>query len=843
VHALRGKRGRRLFATLAAVPAISLLPGVAEALQLDRHLGGKPRPTTGAEAPVLSAGQPLYLRSAGSLARFPPRPPRRPYPGPTETVIVTLSVNAVAKGERYVRLTPDGKFLARVADVREAAYLPQDMELFEIDGEEFIALDGLPGSNVSFDEKTLALSVKLAPEGFPPQVYDLRTTRITSEIVDAPRSAMINYRVAQAGQTGGGPGALTAALDAAVTFGGWLLRSQSFHSRFRGEWTNSRVETQAIRDDRENLRRLIVGDAFTPGQVLGSAVPFAGITFMKAYQLAPGMIRHPAAGYRGFADYPSQVDFYVGNTLVTRQQVAPGPYDIRNFNYFGGRRDVRVVVRDMFGREQTIAYPFYFTDLGLAEGLHDYSYQAGWIRDAANAQSESYGRFMASAFHHYGFTDWLTLGFRAEASSDFANAGPSAFYRSESTGQWAAHLGGSYDRETGRRGAAVSLAHSYQFQNLSTQLIWNRYSDAYRVLQGEGANALPRQDFTASVGYAGSGLGSVSAAFTRLALRDREPERSITLSYALPVLNRFNLTAIARRNLDVDKGHEFFIGLQYLPTRETTVNLTGSRDTSGARTYSLNASNRIPPGEGIAYAVTADRRETPAGNTSHSLQPRLAWYARHGTVGAELLRLEGDGVDSSTAYTVSLQGAVVATGGQVLFTRPINDSFALVQLSPPLAGVRIYENSQEIGRTDGSGRILLPNVTAYANNVAAIQDKDVPMEFSIGQVSRSFSPPSRSGTFVEFKLSRVRALTGRLLMRAGAEPRPLAYHLLTIAAGDQTLEAPTGKDGQFYVENIPAGRHRASVQVDGKRCDFDVLVPDNDALEVDVGTVQVCDGP
>ena len=833
--ALKGMGGRRRARAGAAFGASLLLSHLASALELDRNLRD-PAAAAPAAAPAATAFAPLSLRLSDSLARAPA--PRR-YPRPTQPLIVSLSVNADPKGERLARMTADAEFLLRREDLEEIGAVPKGAVAYDIEGDAFVELRAIPRAQARFDEKKLALEVTLPPEGFPRQRFDLSTRLAAADIPSPPASALLNYRLGYAGVRGAGDGTLSLAAEAAVAHGHWLFRNQSFHSRSPEQSSSIRLETQAIRDDRENLRRITLGDSVTPGLVLGASVPFAGLTFAKAYALSPYLTRQPTVGYRGLAEFPSQVDFYVGNTLVLRQRVAPGPFDIQNFTYYGGQRDVRVVIRDVFGREQSISYPFYFANQGLAAGLHDYSYQAGWVRGSLGVESNDYGRFAFSAFHQYGFDDHWTLGLRGEGTSSKANGGGDVFLRTETLGVLALHAAASRDRDRERSGHAFSLSHAFLRGEVSTQLIWQAFSRDYAILSAGVEPRLPKRDFSANVGYATPALGSLNVGFTRLQLHDEAVAQSVSATYSKPFLGRFNFFATLRRQLSEPRGSEIFIGLQYLPRPNQTAHLSSSRDIHGVRTTSLQWGNQAPRGEGLAYSVNAQRQEIGE-DTTHLVAPRLEWNTRAGTLGAELTHLDGLATGSTTGYSVALSGALVSAGGRFDLSRPVADSFAIVEIDPPLEGIMVYENSQEVGRTDARGRVLLPNITAYANNYASIKDKDVPIEYSIDKVGKSFSPSFRSGTLVPFRVDRLRTFTGRLQYSAGGRIRALEYHLVVIDAAGKTIEMPTGKGGEFYAENLPAGRSPATVQIQGSRCEFTIEVPRTDETAVVLGDIMTC---
>jgi len=802
-------------------------------MELDRGLRMPQAPRTA--PPVESAAALVALKLTPTLGSGP----RARYPRATQPLIVTLTVNADPRGERIVRMNDAGEFLVRADDLAEVAASARAAKVYEIEGEAFVEVSAIAGARARFDEKALALEITFPPERLPPQRFDLSTRLAEVDIEAPPRSVLLNYRLGYAGTRGASDGTLSLSADAAVAYGDWIVRNQSFHSRSSGDTSSVRLETQAIRDDRENLRRLTLGDATTPGLPLGSAVPLAGITLAKAYALSPYLSRQPSVGYQGIAEFPSQVDFYVGNTLVMRQRVAPGPFAIENFTYYGGQRDVRVVIRDVFGRERTIAYPFYFANQGLAAGLHDYSYQAGWLRRSLGIVSNDYGPFAISAFHQVGLDDVWTIGARGEATSRLANGGFDVIHRSEQLGITAAHAGLSRDRDAGANGHAISLSHTYVRGEVSAQLIWQSFSPHYSILSTDIAPKLPRSDLSASLAYATPALGSTSIGFTRLELPDTAPTRSVNATYSKPLLERFNLTAIARRQLTEPRGNELFIGLQYVPRSNQTANASWRHDVDGVRTSSLQWANQVPHGEGVAYSINL-QQQAGGGDTTRLISPRLDWYTRHATVGVEVNQLNGASTGSTTGYSLSLAGALASAEGRFALARPVADSFAIVEIQPPIGGVTVFENSQEAGRTDAQGRLLLPNIAAYANNYASLRDKDVPIEYSIERVGHAFSPPSRSGTLVPFVVQRLRTFTGRFVYREAGAVKPLGYVLVRVETAAGEIEVATAKNGDFYAENLAPGTHGASVASASASCRFSFEVLAGDASQVALGDIMAC---
>jgi outer membrane usher protein len=307
--------------------------------------------------------------------------------------------------------------------------------------------------------------------------------------------------------------------------------------------------------------------------------------------------------------------------------------------------------------------------------------------------------------------------------------------------------------------------------------------------------------------------------------------------YSKALFGRLNLIATFRRQLTEPRGNDVFVGLQYVARDTQSAQASMSRDVRGTRTTSLQWGTQAPQGEGVAYSLAAQRQEA-SGETTHVITPRIEWNTRVATLGAEATQVRG--TTSTTAYSLSLSGALVAAQGRFDLSRAVADSFAIVEITPPLEGVMVYENSQEVGRTDSRGRVLLPNIASYAANYASIKDKDVPIEYSIDKVGRSFSPPYRSGTLVPFRFERVRAFTGTLRYRLGGEVRALEHYVVQIEAAGRRVEMPTGNGGAFYVENLPPGRLPATVRIHSTRCDFVLEVPAGEEAQVALGDIMAC---
>jgi outer membrane usher protein FimD/PapC len=210
---------------------------------------------------------------------------------------------------------------------------------------------------------------------------------------------------------------------------------------------------------------------------------------------------------------------------------------------------------------------------------------------------------------------------------------------------------------------------------------------------------------------------------------------------------------------------------------------------------------------------------------------------------------------------IFVSGAVVYVGSVLGFTRPVTDSFGLVKIGD-LDGVRVYNNNQEIGRTNSSGVALVPNMGSYNDNLISINDKDIPMDYSLSGVAQYVSPPLRSGSCIVFGAGRLQYITGMLKRRSGNTLEPVEFVEVTMEVGDKEINFLTGRGGEFSFDTsmlgehvqpehkdctflkkgedtraIRAGQFRASFEQKGIKCTFNLVIPESKDTIVDLGAV------
>ena len=750
-----------------------------------------------------------------------------------DSFYVKIFLNGEEKGEFLVRLLDDGDFLVRTADLAAMGLSVPPGRATEIDGEPHRSLRSLERMSFVFREKTLSLELTAHPSLLPLRVVDFRPPRQPKVLYPNDPSGFFNYGITW---TGGNPGdaeSLDVTGQVGVRRGDLLFLSDAAFEKTHADQRLVRLSTNVASDRRETMQRLVFGDLTASSGDLGTGVNLGGIGFSKIYRIDPYFLRYPLAGVGGMVSLPSEAEVYLGGTRIRTEKLSPGQFELKNISSLGGRSDVTVVIRDPFGREQTIRSPFYFAEALLEKGLHEYSYNVGFLRRKFGEESDRYGPIAFSAFHNYGLSDRVTLGGRGEGGRDGANVGPQASFRAGNAGIVTLSLAGSARRD-GRLGAAGEATHSFQAGAVSTRTLLKGVSRDYAVAaeEGEGSTDSVRYEVAAGAGYGTPRMGTFSVDADFLKRHTGTDRRTLTASYSRNIGWNVSVLGSFRNAREGETVNEVMLGVNYYPGSDLSL-AANYREAGGLRTETVQARKNLPAGEGWGYNVSVDRMDSTA-LSSTAVNPSVQYNARFGSYAAEYRGERIDGGGGNGVVRLSANGGIARVGETFGFSRPIADSFGLVTVGG-LEGIRVYHNNQEMGRTDGRGRLFLPDLGSYYENQISIADRDVPIDYSLGEVLKVVSPPLRSGSRIPFEVKRLQAVTGTLGLRRDGKWKPVEYVEVLLTAEGKKLAFPTGKGGEFYVEELGPGTHPASMEQEGKRCLFEIAVPATDDTIVDLG--------
>jgi outer membrane usher protein len=235
----------------------------------------------------------------------------------------------------------------------------------------------------------------------------------------------------------------------------------------------------------------------------------------------------------------------------------------------------------------------------------------------------------------------------------------------------------------------------------------------------------------------------------------------------------------------------------------------------------------LPLGPGYGY------RARVATGATDEIDGTAQGQTGFGRYEASAMRISGQ-----TTTSVSAAGGVVALGGNVYATRPVQQSFGVIHV-PGAAGVRGYLNNQEVGRTDENGDLLVPELIPYYGNRLAIADEDLPLDFRVGKTEVLLAPPLRGGAVAHFDIERVKIVVGSVGLDVGSgRVVSPSFGQMTVRIGLANTSSPLGRGGEFYFENLRPGRFAAEVDSATGSCRFELEVPAGENAFVDLGRVR-----
>jgi outer membrane usher protein FimD/PapC len=757
----------------------------------------------------------------------------------SDTIVARIVLNHQEQGDFFVELMEDGDFLIKKSDLVSMGFTVIGGEERELEGEQYLSLKSLRDVEYAFDEDTLTINMEAQPSVLSTKTVDFITT--ADEDTYRPRggSAFLNYSLSYFDTDESDTDVLTLNNEVGIKSHGVLFLTETLYTRDSDDDDFVRLFSSFTHDREEGLQRLVVGDFVSRGGVLGSSGNLGGISFSKEYRINPYLIKYPLLDISGFVSRPSEVEVYVNGNRLYTDSFSPGEFELKNLSSFNGAGMAELVIRDPYGREERLRYPFYFaTDL-LRKGFHEYSYGFGFQRQALGVESNSYQRASFSLFHNYGVNDSLTFGGSVEGAGDYYNAGPQSRFRLGDYGILSLALLGSRDEEMNDWGSAGLASYTYQGRKFNANANFTGFSEEFVTMFGPLPEPV-KYIAGAGAGYYTGNLGLFSANYNVQELHDGEDRHIYSISYSKNFLNRATFTARFTGIEDDGSDYIALFGLTYQFNNNIHI-VPEVEITENSNTERLEVRNIAPLGEGFRYRAAVARAEED-NITTYAFNPQVQYNARFGTYRGEFLWEDPEGADNRYAYTLTASGGIGYVGGTLGLSRPIQDGFGLVKVGE-LEDVRVFVNSQDVGTTDSEGKVFVPELSSYTQNQITIGDEDVPIDYLISDVFLTVSPALRSGAVIDFGVQKFQAVTGRIFLEDAGERIPVEYSDLIVLKEGEELVFPTARGGEFYIENIEQGAHRAYVEYDRKKCTFDLVVPQSEETLIDLGDVICRVGP
>lgn len=708
------------------------------------------------------------------------------------TAIAQVVVNDQPRGDAWLLVRGDDVWMP-VETLRSTGLRWDSGDTIARGGESLVSLRSIrPTVRFTLDPVTVQLVVAAPPEMFAGRGQISIGRRVSTER-PRPSSAFVNYAMTTTASHG-----TSWSAETALRAPGGLLDA-SWSRTPAG--TPTRGPITFTHDDEARRVRWTVGDGLVNTAVSGAAEAMIGLVVGSEFSIDPQFTSFAPVAFSGTTAVPAVADVYVNGQLVARADVAPGAFDLRDVPVPIGAGDVRVVLRDQFGRQQDLVRDYYRSPGLLSPGLHAFRYAIGAQRIAADGLAWRYGAPAASFDHRVGVSESLTAGLSGAWTSSAGYVGGTLAARLP--------LGElSVDTRVSRvnrdLGGALATSWTYRSRRVSGQVSAQVLSASVRAQAVSSLERPPSLDTVAAIDV------TVGRGVT---IGGRYRTRQGGLSISLPLSGRVSLSASAWRGSGASRPWTLQTALTVPIARRTSATLTSDM-VDGRMVTQTSVQRPLDLGPGLGYSA----------HWQTGLGPAIADAAVQLQGGPLRVEVRRDQMGDAGGTALSLSGSVVAVDRTVRLARPVTDAFALVRVDG-VPGVRTYISNQYVGRTSRAGDLIVPTLASYAANRLSIDDRDLPIDAEPERTDATVAPALRGAGVVPFRIRRsadtLAGLTSASTVRTGGEffvdpaiPLDGATARVQWLAFDEE-RVPVGADGRFEFVRAAIGHYRVELTTAG----------------------------
>jgi outer membrane usher protein len=679
----------------------------------------------------------------------------------------------------------------------------------ESDG--LIGLSDLPGLTWSLDEKTQELRVTAINSSLLPTLLqaDGRERPTDRRVIESGTGVTLNYDIV--GTTAGGQTGASGSLDLrafslwGVMSSGWLAYAGATSS---GSGTNTAIRLDSTYEfaDVNTLRRYGLGDFISSGLAWTRSIHLEGAQVRSDFSMRPELVTFPLPSVSGSVAVPSALDVLADGNLVISRQIDAGPFEIPQLPVVTGAGTISMTVTNALGQQVNLTQPFYVSSALLAPGLETFAVEAGLVRRNWGSVSNDYGRIAGSAIYRRGLTPKFTVEGSVEGTPGTVMVGAGGLGQvgnlgvlnfSIATSNGTGHPGAQFSAGAQRIGREFSLG-------ASATVAGHNYLD---VAAMNGAPVL-RKQLNANAGLSLRRFGSVGVAYAGL---DQDSSNlvsaDITLTQHSHIFSANYSIQIHHMSIYATDFKDFAstssinglqVGLTIPFGRRSSIGVSGASDGSG-QVQGQQSAALIGDWGYQAYASAPD-----IPHEFVQVQYKSPWA------------LVAAGVDRTgvqTTFRMETQGALSFVDGSLFPSNTIFDSFAIVDTNG-MPGVHVLQENRDVGRSNSSGRLLVPDMRSFDLNHIAIEPTDIPPDATIDEATLEVRPQDRSGVVLRFPVKISHGALLRLIGETGV-PLPVGS---TATLRATSVAVPVGYDGDAYLEDLSPHNEVIVELPDGRRC-------------------------
>ncbi|MGL4888531.1 MAG: fimbria/pilus outer membrane usher protein [Aeromonas veronii] len=549
-------------------------------------------------------------------------------------------------------------------------------------------------------------------------------------------------------------------LQPGFNIGAWQFRHDGAYSYTDNDSTYIPNGSYFQRDVSDFDSRLVVGDISTSGEMLDSVrLRGAGLYFSE--QMLPSNRRGYAPMVRGIAKTNANIKIFQNGTLIHEESVAPGLFEIGDFYPSSYSGDLNVVINEADGEKKEFTVPFSAVPGLIRKGDHRYSVYIGM----ADGNTWSSKPFFFEGAYRYGLSNALTLYTGGQFSNDY-QAYSFGLGVNTIVGAVAFDVSHSVASTNKKKytGQSYRAAYSRQFVNTGTDFTLAAYkyatedfltfNEAGMMQDMEGGRwfkiknkfeATVNQDLPDDIGrlyvttvnnryWQGSNDKSVSLGYSTLVLG----QVSLSLNY---MLSKQRFSQLSQESMDKQLLLSASIPFSFNDSRGGHVSFS-SRNGKTGDSYYTSISAPISENKNI-YVGSGYNGQ------SHDYNLGGQWNSRYADLSTNVSHSQ-----TFSQASVGVNGGVLAFSNGLLFSEPLSDTVAIVEVD---GGEGTSVNGGRNHIINQNGLAVANNLISYQRNeVSVIQDSQ--MNINIENPVVPITPILGAITRVPFKVKKERML-------------------------------------------------------------------------------------
>ncbi len=717
------------------------------------------------------------------------------------------------------------------------------------------------GWAVRFDQTKVAAKIEADTAFRKTQESSLRSRRPTpygQRIEPATVSAIVNVSAAQDFRTGlashNGRQPMAINFSGAANVKSLVLEGGANYQESQSRrWV--RNDMRLVKDWQSKAVRFSVGDLHYTTGSLQAAPAIGGFSATRNFNLRPYDIVQSSGTANFVLETESRVEFYVNGQFVQSRDLPAGPHRLNDFPVSTGANDIMLRIKDKFGRVKEINIPFFYSNVLLNEGIHDFSYNVGYLtRNKLGVHHYDTKVPVYSLTHRYGLTAESTVGIDAQGSKKQTQVGTEVML---ATGLGNIQMRGaaSQVRELNevvdntlllapaRRGYATTIqydllgAKDEQSRSLTVQ--WAHYTPYFSSLgQLTPKNPLSHR-FTGR--YSQEIFDGIYSALSgsygmRHVGGGRENSQTLAFSKSFDqgLTGTLDLTRSRQPNVKMDE--RLMVGVRWsIPNTSHTL-AADYQSQHHAKRVRWNYGSTSGVGSFASSAAVYHEEKSKGGDASLSYTANRA----QGTVLYE--RNDPNNGPAGDRTSLIMSTALVFADGHMAISRPVSDSFVIVAPHASLASEKVCVNPSSdrcVAQNDLLGSAVVPDILAYNINTVSIDGSQIAAGHEIGGDTYYVEPSYKRGSVVKVGTDATVMVKGQLL---GLTGQPVSLASAQIKSVNEPEREPvlffTNRNGYFAAEGLKPGEYQIIVYGD-VMYEFVLTIPEGTAGIYDIKAQKV----